>query len=150
MTCGHIRDSGGGNDCDGCLSVSHQSPDTDVSDADAEIFEVQLNSAKFLSAGRTCVGGCTYVHVYLCDTVCALMRQEVAVCQAPLINLHFHVLTYYFKHWRCKSQLKRYITLCLVNLNLHNNTVQLQQIIKPQNQLSQRTAVKINHGHKKA
>lgn len=85
MTCGHIRDSGGGNDCDGCLSVSHQSPDTDVSDADAEIFEVQLNSAKFLSAGRTCVGGCTYVHVYLCDTVCALMRQEVC-CLSSAFN----------------------------------------------------------------
>lgn len=93
---GTLGIAAGGNDCDGCLSVSHQSLDTDVSDA--EILEVQLNSAKLLSAGRTRVGVCTYVHVYLCDTVCALMRQEVAVCQAPLINLHFHVLTYYFKH----------------------------------------------------
>lgn len=49
-------------------SVSHQSSDTDVSDEDAEIFEVHLNSAKLLSAGRTCVGVCMCVHVYLCDT----------------------------------------------------------------------------------
>lgn len=48
-------------------SVSRQSPDTDVSDGDAEIFEVHLNSAKLLSAGRTCVGVCMCVHVYLCD-----------------------------------------------------------------------------------
>lgn len=38
MTCGHIRDSGGGGAIVmDALSVTHQSPDTDVSDADAEI-----------------------------------------------------------------------------------------------------------------
>lgn len=42
--------------------VSHKSPDTDVSNEDAEIFEVHLNSAKLLSPGRTCVG----VHVCTC------------------------------------------------------------------------------------
>lgn len=69
-------------------SVTHRSPDTDVSDAEAETFEVHLNSAKLLSVGRTHVGVCRYAHT----------RQEVAVCQAPLINFHFHILTYYFKH----------------------------------------------------
>lgn len=45
--------------------VSHQSLDTDVSAEDSEIFEVCLNSAKLLSVGRTCVGVCMCVHVYL-------------------------------------------------------------------------------------
>lgn len=103
----------------------------------------------FLLVEHVWVGARMYTCIYVIRCVHWCGRR-FAVCQAPLINLHFHVLTYYFKHWRCKSQLKRYITLCLVNLNLHNNTVQLQEIIKPQNQLSQRTAVKINHGHKKA
>lgn len=77
--------------------VTHQSPDTDVSDEGAAISEVHSNSAKLLSASRTCVGGCMCVHVYLCDTVYALTQREVAVCQTPSINFHFHVLTYYFK-----------------------------------------------------
>lgn len=77
--------------------VSHQSPDTDVSDEDAEVFEVHSNSAKLLSACRICVGVCMCVHVYLCDTVYAQTQQEIAVCQAPSVNLYFHVLTYYFK-----------------------------------------------------
>ena len=45
--------------------VSHQSPDTDVSDEDAEIFEVHLHSAKLLSARRTCVGVRMCVSVFI-------------------------------------------------------------------------------------
>ncbi len=37
-------------------SVSHRSPDTVASDEYAAIFEACLNSAKLLSAARTCVG----------------------------------------------------------------------------------------------
>lgn len=82
--------------------VSHQSPDTDVSNEDAEIFEVHLNSAKLLSAGRTCVGVCMCVHVYLCDSVYAQRQQEISVCQIPSVNLHFHILTYHFSgNTRC-------------------------------------------------
>lgn len=94
-------------------AVSHQSPDTDVSDEDAEIFEVCLNSAKLLSAGRTRVGVCMCVHVYLCDTMYSETQQEVAVCQAPSVNLQFHVLTYYFKQGKCTPLPKQYITFCL-------------------------------------
>ena len=63
-------------------------------------------------------------------------------------NIHFHILTYYIKPWKCMPPLIQYITFCLILLNLHNNTMQQQRPIKPRNQCSQRTAVKINHGYK--
>lgn len=63
-------------------SVTHQSPDTDVSDEDAEVSEVYLYSAKLLSAGRTRVGVCMCVHGYLCVSVYAHAQQEVSVSQA--------------------------------------------------------------------
>lgn len=47
------------------VPVSHQSPDTNVSDEDAEIFEVHLNSAELFSAGTTCVGVCMCVFVFM-------------------------------------------------------------------------------------
>lgn len=59
-------------------SVSHHSPDTDMSGGDTEIFEVHLNSAKLLSAGRTCVGVRMCVHVDICDTGYAHTQQEVS------------------------------------------------------------------------
>lgn len=65
MTCGHIRGSGRGG---WWWLISHHSPDTDMSGGDTEIFEVHLNSAKLLSAGRTCVGVRMCVHVDVCDT----------------------------------------------------------------------------------
>lgn len=43
-------------------SVSHHSPDTDVSDEDA-LFEVRLNSAKLLFLPAKRVGVCMRVHV---------------------------------------------------------------------------------------
>lgn len=46
-------------------SVSHHSPDTDMSGGDTEIFEVHLNSAKLLSAGRTCVCVCACVYMWM-------------------------------------------------------------------------------------
>lgn len=101
--------------------VSHQSPDTDVSNEDAEIFEVRLNSAKLLSAGRTCVGVCMHVHVYLCDTLYTQKQQEVFVCQAPPVNLHFHTLTYFTLKIHASAK-KRILILCLLHLNLRNTT----------------------------
>lgn len=131
------------------VSVSDQSPDTDVSHEDAEIFEVYLNSAKLLFAGRTFVGLCMCVHRYLCDMVYTLMQQEVAVCQAPLISLYlyFHTVTL-FQTVKITSLLRKYITFCILRLNLNKKTVQLQGIIKARNQWSQRTAVKTNNGRK--
>lgn len=46
-------------------SVTHLCRDTDVSDGDAEVFEAHLNSGKLLSTGRTCVGVCMCVYMWV-------------------------------------------------------------------------------------
>lgn len=71
----------GGNNCDGCRVCQSSEPWHRYVGCQGEIFEVHLNCAKFLSAGGTCVGVCTYVHVYLCDKMCALTPQDVATVE---------------------------------------------------------------------
>lgn len=122
-------------------SVSHRSPSMDVLHEDAQSSSLLELCWVTLQCWSVHVGMCMHVSIY------TWTQPEVAACQSLSITHYFCILTYYLKGWKGTSSLQQPHYFPCTSLNLHSHKVHLRRIIKPRNQRSQRTGIKINHGH---